>query len=132
MALNQLGSSESDCLDEVEVVQPRDENNFGGDLIREKVKNYRMAALSEFDNMGFIVRYERGQYRIGPALKARPEVEGRYYFGPADKRPRGFFALRRMANTNVEALEREQQQFAGVKVVTYDEILEQQQILLGR
>jgi Domain of unknown function (DUF4263) len=67
-------------------VDPHDENNYGADLIREKVTAYRQAVMSDLDNMGFIVRYERGRYTVASAFESREELESRYYFGPADKR----------------------------------------------
>ncbi|MHB8477876.1 MAG: Shedu anti-phage system protein SduA domain-containing protein [Steroidobacteraceae bacterium] len=47
------------------------------------------------------------------------------------KYPRLGVLIGRLANTDVEALEREQQYEARVRIVTYDEILQQQQALLG-
>ena len=69
------------------VVDPHDANNYGADFIKEKVAEYRQAVLSDLDDMGFMVRYERGRYTVAPAFKSREELESRYYFGPADKRP---------------------------------------------
>jgi hypothetical protein len=93
--LNRREEVETDILDDIEVLWPQEGNNWGADVINEKVEEYRMAVLSEFDNLGFIVSYERGRYRVGPALKSKGAIEGRYYFGPADKRAKGFFTLHR-------------------------------------
>lgn len=43
--------------------------------------------LSELDNLGFLVRYEHGLYRVGPALGQKaPIQEGALYSGFHDKR----------------------------------------------
>lgn len=56
------------------------------DPIVEVVKKYRQKILDDFDNLGFIVSYESGRYRLGPALSSRNNVESAYYHGPADSR----------------------------------------------
>jgi hypothetical protein len=63
--------------------------------IKSEVEKYREAILSEYDNLGFIVRYESGRYVVGQALRSHAGIQGRYYFGPADKRPKGFFTVHR-------------------------------------
>lgn len=88
-----MDESRSSLLADVELFSPTDSNNFGGSRIKELVEDYRAAVLSEFDNLGFIVHHERGRYVVGPALKSHKELEGRYYFGPADKRPKGFVTV---------------------------------------
>lgn len=45
--------------------------------------------------------------------------------------PRLGILIGRLANTDIESLEREQQYHAGVRIVTYDEILERQQAQLN-
>jgi hypothetical protein len=80
---------------DVVLVEPNDDNNYGADEIKENVEDYRLSVLSEFDNLGFIVKFEHGRYVLGPALKSRHELEGKYYFGPADKRPEGFTTVHR-------------------------------------
>jgi hypothetical protein len=45
--------------------------------------------------MGFVVQYERGRYRVNPALRSRGGLDGRYYFGPADERPAGLVTVHR-------------------------------------
>lgn len=55
--------------------------------IREVVSRYRQRLLDELDNLGLLVSYENGRYRVGPALTPRErDVEGEFYYGPADAR----------------------------------------------
>jgi hypothetical protein len=55
--------------------------------IREVVSRYRQRLLDELDNLGLLVSYEHGRYRVGPALTPRDrDVEGEFYYGPADAR----------------------------------------------
>lgn len=55
--------------------------------IRSVVMDYRQRLLSELDNLGFLVRYEHGRYRVGPALGQKPVMpEGTLYSGFHDKR----------------------------------------------
>jgi hypothetical protein len=57
--------------------------------VRQEVDKYRQRLLDELDNLGLLVSYENGRYRVGPALTPRDrKVEGNFYFGPADARPR--------------------------------------------
>lgn len=70
-------------------------DNYAASALKDDVKRYRQAVLDELDNLGFIVTYEGGRYRLGPALKPRPELVGHYYFGPADKRPDHFVTIDR-------------------------------------
>ena len=51
-------------------------------------------------------------------------------FGHRLKHPSLGVLIGKLANTDVESLEREQQYHAGVRLVTYDEILERQQLQL--
>jgi Domain of unknown function (DUF4263) len=56
--------------------------------VRQEVAKYRQRLLDELDNLGFLVTFENGRYRVGPALTpGERQVEGHFYFGPADKRP---------------------------------------------
>jgi hypothetical protein len=56
--------------------------------VRQEIVTYRRQILDELDNLGFLVSFENGRYRVGPALTPRKrQVEGRFYFGPADTRP---------------------------------------------
>jgi len=56
--------------------------------IRQEITDYRRRLLDELDNLGFLVSFENGRYRVGPALTPRErQVEGHFYFGPADNRP---------------------------------------------
>jgi len=55
--------------------------------IRQAVSEYRARLLDELDNLGLLVRYHHGRYRVGPALTPRDRhVEGQLYYGPADER----------------------------------------------
>ena len=55
--------------------------------IRQEIGKYRQRLLDELDNLGFLVTFENGRYRVGPALTpGERHVEGQFYFGPADKR----------------------------------------------
>jgi len=90
--LNDHGGDEPDQSD---FIDAHDNNNYGGNIIRERVETYREAVLSDLDDMGFVVRYERGRYSVAPALKSREELESRYYFGPADKRPSSVVTVHR-------------------------------------
>ena len=80
---------------DVDVVDAHDGNNYGADAIRKRVEDYREAVLSDLDNMGFVVRHERGRYTVTPAFKSREELESRYYFGPADQRPLALVTVHR-------------------------------------
>jgi hypothetical protein len=82
-------------INEWDFIDPHDGNNFGADVIKEEVVAYRQTSLSDFDNMGFIVRCERGKYTVAPALKSREELDSKYYFGPADKRPAALITVHR-------------------------------------
>jgi Domain of unknown function (DUF4263) len=48
---------------------------------------YRRELLADFDDCGFLVSYEHGRYRVGPAMVPRAGLETRLYYGPADRRP---------------------------------------------
>ena len=61
-------------------------SDYGAKTLIEVVRRYRQRILSELDQLGFLVTYEAGRYRLGPALRPRSELYGRYYFGPADRR----------------------------------------------
>jgi hypothetical protein len=84
-----------DVSDEVDIVHPHDGNNYGADAIRASIEEYREAVLSDLDNVGFVVRYERGRYSIMPALKSNNEIESRYYFWPPDRRPASLVTVHR-------------------------------------
>ena len=68
---------------------------FGGTLIQTAIEVYRTKLLQELDDLGFIVTYEQGRYRVGPAFKRRDEVVGRFYHGAADRRGDGFVTVHR-------------------------------------
>jgi antiviral defense system Shedu protein SduA len=56
--------------------------------VQQEIGKYRQRLLDELDNLGLLVSYENGRYRVGPALTPRErKVEGDFYFGPADARP---------------------------------------------
>jgi hypothetical protein len=69
------------------------EPQAGADSIKSAVVAYRFAVLAELDNMGFMVQYANGRYCVGHALRRRSGLDGRYYFGPGDRRPDGFFTV---------------------------------------
>jgi hypothetical protein len=54
--------------------------------VSEIVSEYRRKLLDQLDNLGFLVSYENGRYRVGPALQARQKLESDLYCGAADKR----------------------------------------------
>ena len=89
------GTPEEDEENDADFIDAHDGNNYGADEIKARVEAYREAVLSDLDNMGFVVRYERGRYTVAPALKSREELESRYYFGPADKRRIGLVTVHR-------------------------------------
>lgn len=57
--------------------------------VDEAVREYRQKILNEFSNLGFLVSYENGRYRVGPALRPTGDLEGTFYFGPGDQRKAG-------------------------------------------
>jgi hypothetical protein len=69
--------------------------DYSGSVLKALVKRYRQEVLCELDNLGFVVTYEAGRYRLGPALKPRIDLIGYYYFGPADQRPDHFVTIDR-------------------------------------
>lgn len=60
--------------------------DFAAHELVKLISDYRQLVLSELDNLGFVVSYEAGRYRLGPALRPRKELAGHYYFGAADQR----------------------------------------------
>jgi hypothetical protein len=55
--------------------------------IQSVVDNYVSRILDDYQNLGMIVRFERGHAQIGPALRKKsPDVESSYYYAPADRR----------------------------------------------
>ncbi len=55
--------------------------------IREIVSDYWQRLLGELDNLGLIITYEQGRYRVGPGLAARDEgLESALYYSPADRK----------------------------------------------
>ena len=80
---NVLASSEN-----VFFVEPKDESEPFR-TIRRAVRQYRRKVLDEFSNLGFLVSYDHGRYRIGPALRPKSNMEGLFYYGPSDQRTGG-------------------------------------------
>jgi hypothetical protein len=55
--------------------------------IEQIFHQYRDRLLDELDNLGLLVTYDHGRYRVGPALTPRDRAkEGYLYYGPADQR----------------------------------------------
>ncbi len=91
VAFNSPGAENMILLDQT--VSP--DNDFAANTLKEIVQTYRQDVLRELDNLGFIVAYEAGRYRLGPALRPRPTLAGHYYFGPADRRSNDFVTIDR-------------------------------------
>jgi hypothetical protein len=59
-------------------------------------RQYRDRLLDELDNLGLLVTYDHGRYRVGPALSPRyREKEGYLYYGPSDQRTRRLYTIDR-------------------------------------
>ena len=58
-------------------------------LVRTTISEYLQRLLKEMDDLGFLVAYDHGRFKIGPALNPKRGIEGYYYYGPADKRKAG-------------------------------------------
>ncbi len=54
--------------------------------INTAVRDYRQRILAEFSNLGFLVSYENGRYRVGPAVSPIGELEGFLYDARRDQR----------------------------------------------
>lgn len=54
--------------------------------IDNTVREYRQRILDEFSNLGFLVSFRDGRYRVGPALNPVRDLEGLLYYGPGDQR----------------------------------------------
>jgi hypothetical protein len=68
--------------------------------IQETVDAYRKRLLGEFDNHGFLVVYDRGRYRVRPALQPAADIEGELFYARADD-------LRNMAPNHYWTIDRE-------------------------
>jgi hypothetical protein len=79
----------------VDVYDISTDSEFGTAHIREAIHAYRSQLLAELDDLGFIVTYEHGRYRVGPAFRRRAELVGRFYFGAADQRGDHFVTVHR-------------------------------------
>jgi len=64
-------------------------------LIRSVVQDYRERVVNELDSLGLMVTYDRGRFRVCPAMKPRKTLSGYYYFGPADRREERFVTIDR-------------------------------------
>ena len=71
------------------------DNDFAANALKEIVQKYRQNVLHELDNLGFIVAYEAGRYRLESALRPRSTLARHYYFGPADRRSNDFVTIDR-------------------------------------
>jgi hypothetical protein len=79
----------------VEVHDIERPSEFGGAHIETAIQEYRTQLLEEMDDLGFIVTYEHGRYRVGPAFQRRGEVIGQFYYGPADRRGAAYVTVHR-------------------------------------
>lgn len=53
--------------------------------IRRAVDEYRLKVLAEYEALGIMVRFISGRAQVGPALRKKdPNVQGAYYYSPAD------------------------------------------------
>jgi len=77
----------------VEVCDISTIGEYGEVHIQSAIHTYRSQLLAELDNLGFIVTYEHGRYRVGPAFKRRAELAGRFYYGASDQRGDHFVTL---------------------------------------
>jgi len=63
--------------------------------IEQIFRQYRDRLFDELDNLGLLVAYDHGRYRVGPALTPRErDKEGYLYYGPADQRG-GYYTVDR-------------------------------------
>jgi len=83
------------AVKDVESIASHAANNHGGDPIKQRVADHRLAMLADFERVGFIVRYESGRYLISFALRSDKGLETRYYFGPADRRSASVITIHR-------------------------------------
>lgn len=65
--------------------------------IKTIVDDYYDNVLREYENLGIMVRFEKGRAQVRPALKLKDCVaEGRYYYAPGDRRnSRGWVTVKR-------------------------------------
>jgi len=52
--------------------------------IKSAVDGYKAKVIASFDNLGFLVKYENGRFRLGPALSGKKDLESDFYNGEAD------------------------------------------------
>jgi len=76
-------------------IESRTENHYGGDIIKQRVAEHRLAMIADFDRAGLIVQYELGRYVTSFAFACRRDLETKYYLGTADRRPKRFTTLHR-------------------------------------
>jgi hypothetical protein len=86
---------DSDGQGHVDVYDISAVGEFGTTRIQAAIHDYRSQLLAELDDLGFIVTYEHGRYRVGPAFRRRAELAGRFYFGAADRRADHFVTVHR-------------------------------------
>src|SRR6185437_11508388 len=65
--------------------------------VQRIVDDYHEDVLREYDNLGILVRFEKGRAQVGPALRLKDRrAEGRYYYPPRDRRNnRGWVTVKR-------------------------------------
>jgi Domain of unknown function (DUF4263) len=80
--------------------------------IDRTVREYRQRILAEFSNLGFLVSYRDGRYRVGPAMNPDRDLEGLFYFGPGDKRHLDGRCF--TVDRNVYGIQYEVEQFEGL------------------
>jgi hypothetical protein len=55
--------------------------------IEDAVDKYIKRVLEDYDDLGLLVRFDKGTAQMGPALKKKdPEMESAYYYAPGDRR----------------------------------------------
>jgi len=76
------------------------------------VREYRQRILAMFSDLGFLVSYRDGRYRVGPAMNPSGDIEGVYYDARRDQRDlRGrFFTVDR----DLHGVQYEVAQFEGL------------------
>lgn len=72
---------------EATVITMHRQPDSGLEQIRAVISKYRSQLFDELDNLGLLVTYRSGRYRVSPALTVSDRaVEGHFYYGPADTR----------------------------------------------
>jgi Domain of unknown function (DUF4263) len=60
--------------------------NSAFSALKKSISDYLQRLLREMEDLGFLVAYDNGRFRIGPALNPKRGIEGYYYYGPGDRR----------------------------------------------